>query len=99
MTEMEERVARAIAETLINDTRPIERKAFAYLLQARAAIAAMRMPTDEMLKAWERLEPRWDNSTAPPTLSYPLCSGPGFAWELGVDAALNDAVQSGRGLG
>lgn len=34
-----ERVARAMAETFIEDTRPLEKKAFAYRLQATAALA------------------------------------------------------------
>lgn len=55
---------------------------------ARAAIEAAREPTAEMLEVWKQFAPTWDHSTAPPTLRYPLASGPGETWKAGIEAAL-----------
>jgi hypothetical protein len=58
---------------------------------ARAAIAAMREPTPDMIEVWkERHEPRWSEGEAPPRLIYPLGSGPQNSWSDAIDAALRE---------
>lgn len=51
MSEVVERVARAIAETFIEDARPLDAKAYAYRYQACCAIAALRDCTPAMIEA------------------------------------------------
>ena len=76
MTDMIERVARAMAE---NDSGPMDSALFAihwrefgegYIDSARVAIAAMRKPTQEMLDAGTNAGlPGYDY--APPDTTYP----------------------------
>lgn len=55
---------------------------------ARAAIEAMREPTEAMKKLDSRYALYWDHSTAPPRLSFPLGAHVGAHWAAMIDEAL-----------
>jgi hypothetical protein len=92
MSEMVERVARAIFEAEYTggegDEYRWERSQDAYRVQARAAIEAMREPTDAMRDAM-----RLANTNI--AGGY---GGPG-GWEAAIDAALADREAAKRGEG
>lgn len=96
MTDMVERVARAICE---NNHRAIFGTSVSwegisaetmehFRSVARAAIEAMREPTEAMKRLDESLASFWDRNTAPPTLMNPLGSHTGASYQQMIDEAL-----------
>lgn len=95
MSEMIERVAVALlAATCAHygDKFPSEPDLTLTLILARAAMRAMREPTEEMLKAAyaiHTLDTFWDHSTNPPTLHTKLgVAGTDEDYRAMIDAAL-----------
>ncbi len=97
MTEMVERVARAICEADSEpwdelgetgaDNAPFPYSKEMYRKLARAAIAAMREPTEGM-NAAGALPWRWTTHEAPPGLELPFGWTNADTWRVMIDAAL-----------
>lgn len=85
MTEMVERVARAIGAACYDILSSYMAKS-----AARAAIEVMREPTEAMTLAWRQFEPTW-GCQAPPRLIHKLGSNPYSHWVAGIDAALTQS--------
>lgn len=68
--EMVERVARAIDDSLTGEVEMVVAGYFALRAAARAAIEAMREPTDAMVKGSDWVRPMYDDPIPSPTEYY-----------------------------